>query len=700
MSDVRRRRATREEMAQGEAEMKKAEERMTREAIERGEEPIEDVKGPEGDQGQREAQGSRSAEAPKSGQKQIQDLGQTSRSVTPAVSPVPMNPPSLPPLKSPEEFAQDQAVTPATKGSQVSPAVQNDGGGHQQPGSGVGQKMLPRSSVDPKETSEQKPDPKSLSPGVPPSMQAPLFTDEQVAQLVRLQNQAAWMYGNVGMGLTPQLARPAFLPSEEDAGLVQVRNRQYRERIETEEMRRNMDVVLEENRMLKERLAVLESKVVEEPRFMTPESQKGRFEKQSRSEEAADPQRSKSLPNGGPYEEAADPRSGQAETTKDKEEGPAGRQAPQEAADHQRQDAADPQKEDSGGRQQKGTSEGGISEKSLEFMAMMLESMKEMHRRVIDQKDEAGTVRGVEVVRAGVMDLPALPPCNATQGPLQLGDWLLMVEPVAADMSTTSQEWWASMTKEVEMWYHHHMSLNPLDRIAHDAVAPQKLCQERWQRLERRMSTMLLQEVPEHVREELVAGRKVGVFSILAHLFLTYCPGGVLEKQMLLRNLEEPPEVSNLVDAPSALRKWLRWKTRTIEIGAVVPDAALLLKGLNKMTRRVLESHEELQFRIQLARSSLGVDTTPTEATVSRFATHLLAELDQVALTEKRITGGAPRGDGPKLKSMEAEEAGGGKGKGRDRQDRVQEDGSAKGEMPIFPDRAGMPKGKRMRLFP
>ena len=163
---------------------------------------------------------------------------------------------------------------------------------------------------------------------------------------------------------------------------------------------------------------------------------------------------------------------------------------------------------------------------------------------------------------------------------------------------------------------------------------------------------------------------------------------------MLLRNLEEPPEVSNLVDAPSALRKWLRWKTRTIEIGAVVPDAALLLKGLNKMTRRVLESHKELQFRIQLARSSLGVDTTPTEATVSRFATHLLAELDQVALTEKRITGGAPRGDGPKLKSMEAEEAGGGKGKGRDRQDRVQEDGSAKAKCRFFLTEQGCRKGK------
>ena len=80
------------------------------------------------------------------------------------------------------------------------------------------------------------------------------------------------------MGFTPHLARPAFLPAEEEVGLPPLRNRQYQERIETEEIRRNMEVVLEENRTLKERLAFLESKFSEEPRFLTPESQKGRFD--------------------------------------------------------------------------------------------------------------------------------------------------------------------------------------------------------------------------------------------------------------------------------------------------------------------------------------------------------------------------------------------------------------------------------------
>lgn len=155
-----------------------------------------------------------------------------------------------------------------------------------------------------------------------------------------------------------------------------------------------------------------------------------------------------------------------------------------------------------------------------------------------------------------------------------------------------------------------------------------------------------------------------------------------MEKTMLLRNLEEPPEVANIGDAPAALRKWMRWKARTAEIGAVIPDAALLLKGLNRLTKRVLDSNRDLQFRIQLARSSLGVDTTPTELSVSRFATHLLAEIEQVALTEKRTGGQGSRQDAPKLKSLDM-----------DKQDK-QDKGKGKGKEKIGEEEKGRPACK------
>ena len=66
-------------------------------------------------------------------------------------------------------------------------------------------------------------------------------------------------------------------------------------------------------------------------------------------------------------------------------------------------------------------------------------------------------------------------------------------------------------------------------------------------------------------------------------------------------------------------------------------------------------------------RSGLGIDTPPTDASVEQFATHLLAEIEQLALAEKRSPG-HQRGE-PKIKSFEVEREEKGKGKGKEKGD-------------------------------
>ena len=167
---------------------------------------------------------------------------------------------------------------------------------------------------------------------------------------------------------------------------------------------------------------------------------------------------------------------------------------------------------------------------------------------------------------------------------------------------------------------------------------------------------MILQAIPQGVRDELVASRRMTTFGAITYLLVAYSPGGVSEKQNILRSLEEPPEIQNVMDAPIALRRWLRWRNRAKELGAVPPDPALQLKGLLKMSRKQLESHRELQFRVSLVRSGLGVDTIPNDVNVEQFAYHLLAEFEQLALTEKKPgASAAAKGEPPKLKSLEAE---------------------------------------------
>ena len=696
----RRRKATREELNQGEAEMQQAQERMQREAEVRGELPLEDQQSVGGGRDQ----GAEGVSAPPIEDGSLENSQGTPKASPSGAHPVSgstVRPPTMPPVDPPEVPSEDQASAGIKTPADTKDRSKESAGGSQQ-------KVSPSERLG---TAVEGDRDRSVG-----SLVEPLFTPEQVQHFTGLFSQAPWLYTQPRSAFSPFLQRPQFLEQEElrarqasenrDQEMERLKERLMQDQLEREEMRQSMKFLFEENRRLMQKLEAQEKQKEADPKFSTPE------EDPRKLEQAGDPQKEAEIP---PRSQAADPQKEAEMFPRSQAADPQreARSSYKEAGDHQREarsfskEAADPQSEavmfpwrfgseeqrhpgQEGTGQKESSSSESFAERSLGFMALMMESMQEMQKKMLEPREEAGMVRGVEVVRTGVMELPALQQCNPAQGPLQLGDWLLMIEPVAADMSTTSQEWWGEMTKAVETWYQQHMSMNPLDRISHEVKPPPQLVQDRWQRLERRMSTMLLQAVPEGVRDELVAGRKVGVFSILTHLFLTYCPGGVMEKQMLLRNLEEPPEVSQLVEAPAALRKWLRWKTRTVEIGAVVPDAALLLKGLNKMTRKVLESHKDLQFRIQLARSSLGVDTSPTELTVSRFATHLLAELDQVALTEKR-SGGAPKVEGPKLKSLETEKQDKGKGKG---QERGQEEGQGRPRCKFYMSDGGCKKGK------
>ena len=201
------------------------------------------------------------------------------------------------------------------------------------------------------------------------------------------------------------------------------------------------------------------------------------------------------------------------------------------------------------------------------------------------------------------------------------------------------------------------MALSPLDRIQHKVETPEEVLQQKWERLERRVATMLLQALPQEVRGELVAARRLTTFGVITHLLVTYSPGGISEKQNLLRNLEDPLEIQTVQDGPAALRRWLRWRHRAKDIGAVAPDPSLQLRGLLKMSKKTLEAHRELQFRMSLVRSGLQMDTVPNDINVEQFAYHLLAEYEQLSISEKRPGGNATtsKQDATKAKQNEVE---------------------------------------------
>ncbi|CAL1166872.1 unnamed protein product [Cladocopium goreaui] len=592
---MQRRRATPEELAQGEDEIRRANQRMEAELASGAEPQLEDKERSEAEvfesPGNPKDKSLGSEEKPKSApksffppgaEKALQESAAKSSGSAKSVPATPrktqvspserselqQNPQSAPGSNQAVVLASTEVVkTPETSAAMVVSNVQGMSNGLQyaENDSGRAHQVV---SVE-------------ATPAAQSNVSSvPLFDESQIRRFQEIYNQAPWLYpGNQLLGppaMVPQpITRPLFLEQDE-------------RRVHGEAVR--------------------------------PPKTEAQDPRSFKAEEAVRP----------PKHEAEDSRSSQ----------------PKEAADPQSQRP----KDDGSGANTT------FTERSLEFMALMMDSMKEMHKRLNEPKDE-GVIKGVETVRSGAPDLPLLAPWEPQQGPLILGDWLLIIEPIISDLSTSASVWWKTSVSAAEAWYKVHMALSPLDRIQHKVETPEEVLQQKWERLERRVATMLLQALPQEVRGELVAARRLTTFGVITHLLVTYSPGGISEKQNLLRNLEDPPEIPTVQDGPAALRRWLRWRHRAKDIGAIAPDPSLQLRGLLKMSKKTLEAHRELQFRVSLVRSGLQVDTVPNDTNVEQFAYHLLAEYEQLSISEKRPGGNATtsKQDATKSKQNEVE---------------------------------------------
>lgn len=102
--------------------------------------------------------------------------------------------------------------------------------------------------------------------------------------------------------------------------------------------------------------------------------------------------------------------------------------------------------------------------------------------------------------------------------------------------------------------------------------------------------------LPEQLREEVITAKEVSTLGILTKAMVQYQPGGLSERASILTALESPSEASSVSAATIALRKWIRWRRRAIEVGVSIPDATILVKGLGKLTRKVMTIHPDLSF--------------------------------------------------------------------------------------------------------
>ncbi|CAE7819365.1 GIP [Symbiodinium necroappetens] len=105
------------------------------------------------------------------------------------------------------------------------------------------------------------------------------------------------------------------------------------------------------------------------------------------------------------------------------------------------------------------------------------------------------------------------------------------------------------------------------------------------------------------------------------------------DRSELLKGLTGLPVCDTASCAVATLQKWFRHLERAKTMEISVPDSSLLLDGVDKCMKGVLQANPNLLFRIQAIRMQLQLDTTPTQEAVEEYTRTLLAEMELLSVS-------------------------------------------------------------------
>ena len=211
---------------------------------------------------------------------------------------------------------------------------------------------------------------------------------------------------------------------------------------------------------------------------------------------------------------------------------------------------------------------------------------------------------------------------------LQLADWLHASKPALSDVSDSSEQLWELVLSEAQTWYTKYLKLDAIARLTSRPKPSEEVLQSRWSRVSRRIETMVLAASPTPIKEEISAARVSGLLPVVSRLFVIYSPGGLGEREIGLRNIQDPSPGAGVRDSVGLLRRWKRWCDRMTELGGTLPDPALRVKALDKITRTVLQSQPEVAFRVNLTRTAIQIDSSPDSDKVIQLHAQMWAELE------------------------------------------------------------------------
>ncbi|OLQ05239.1 Copia protein [Symbiodinium microadriaticum] len=137
------------------------------------------------------------------------------------------------------------------------------------------------------------------------------------------------------------------------------------------------------------------------------------------------------------------------------------------------------------------------------------------------------------------------------------------------------------------------------------------------------------------IRDELLATRSLHCVGLLFQILKVFAPGGMQERAQVLTELTNLGSAKSAADIVSALRAWSRCHARAVSMGVMIPDPALILRGVDALVDPLSRkaSNAQVAFRLSTARNQLEIDHRPNMTSVIEYMRVLQSEWEQVSVS-------------------------------------------------------------------
>ena len=200
------------------------------------------------------------------------------------------------------------------------------------------------------------------------------------------------------------------------------------------------------------------------------------------------------------------------------------------------------------------------------------------------------------------------------------------------DLSSQSWRWYNRVYEAALKYYHDYQQSDPLTRGLLRPDLPEDLQHHTFARLESRAVSMLLHAVPESVSSQALATRSLSTVGLLFQILKQYQPGGLGERQELLKSLTDLNPAASAGEAVLLLQAWFRHVARARTMKVQLPDGSLLLAALDTLAKNILAENSQVAFRVSLNRHQLRLDYRANLELVEAYARNLMAEFEVVSL--------------------------------------------------------------------